>query len=218
MRSNFKLNKVNIWWWLLTTFAFARIALYILDPFLFNFSIKEFDFKIYLHFTFQANLMGLIIGIFLITKKDSINVQNFKILSIVSLLIACIVFWTIIFPERGTKYYTLFSFIETTVSHGLIPFLIIIAFLIDCKNRKNSFKLKMIKTTLLLMIFPILWLIMAVIIYYTIDYPIYSFLDFNNKSIFKIIIYITTISVLFISFSIFFIWLNNKYVFQQKTK
>jgi hypothetical protein len=76
----------------------------------------------------------------------------------------------------------------------------------------------MIKTTLLLMIFPILWLIMAVIIYYTIDYPIYSFLDFNNKSIFKIIIYITTISVLFISFSIFFIWLNNKYVFQQKTK
>jgi hypothetical protein len=63
-----------------------------LDPFLFNFSIKEFDFKIYLHFTFQANLMGLIIGILLITKKDSINVQNFKILSIVSLLIACIVF------------------------------------------------------------------------------------------------------------------------------
>ena len=210
--------KIKWWWVLLAFFAMLGIVFTTLSSFIPDLHTFQRNFKIYLHFTSQANIMGLVVALLILANKSSAHVQRLKILALVSLTITCLVFWSLIFPKRGIGEYRLFSFVGTIIVHAITPILIVVAFLYDSIKQKNNLYLRKHLTVLLLMIYPVLWLIMAIVVYYTINYSIYSFLNFKVNPVWKSIVYILGITILFVGYSYIYLYLNNRYALKNINK
>lgn len=168
------------------------------------------------HFTFQSNMLAVIISSLVIFGKIDIGNKHFqraKTMMAVSLLVTCVIFWTLLVHKLST--YTTLGIVSTVFVHALTPTLAIFTFFFDGHKTeiKTEDKAKPWVTMLLITIFPILWLICAIIIYYSLgadaSSAIYNFLDFN-RHLTEGIIVISGLSVVYPCIAYLFQWIYNK--------
>ncbi len=148
-------------------------------------------------FTHISNVMGAFIATVMVLGIFSDKVRTYlKIFAVVNLIVTLLVYWSLVFkdeiPTTGLAWTT-----NITV-HLLTPLLMIGAFLVSALKDKEIVDLNMNwKKTFLFLAFPLTWVVLATIMYYSmgahekITDPItnlvtqegdafYGFLDFNG--------------------------------------
>ena len=163
---------------------------------------------LWFYFTFQSNFIGMITsGIITFFKVDREKpwVQRLKICMVINLTITMIVFWTILF--RDPSKYSTFTFVSTVLVHAVNPIMALIAFCWDVYKEDYAIKVN-VKTTSLLIIYPVVWLIIAVILYYAINDgehgAIYGFLSFEERPAWLVVLMVFGIGLSYAGFNFAF--------------
>lgn len=141
---------------------------------------------LWIYFTFLSNLSAFIVALLVITNKININnkhLQRAKTMMSVNLTVTAIIFWSVLSWKLGND--TAFQIVATLAVHAVTPSLALFVYFYEAKNIVAIDRRDPIKTTLLNTLFPIAWLIMAIIFYYVNgankDSAIYGFLNFKEN-------------------------------------
>lgn len=190
MKKLFK-TKLNILWAVLFAISFISIVLMISS----TYSTDDFGkglitwkeyLKFWFHFTFISNLIVVITSFIVIYNKvdfQSTWLQRLKILMIVNITLTGLVYWILLSNRVCTM--NSFQLITTIFAHALVPALSIFVFTYESLTTtiEKQNKIKKTNITLLNLLFPLVWIIIAIIIYYSLggnlSAALYNFLDYN---------------------------------------
>ena len=214
-------------WFSLLIFSFIGLILYHITSFIPSLYVKDLEHPqefwqashyMYYEVSFHSNFFVFFISlltILSIMKKNSIHTHRFKILTFSTLAIVFSMFWFYLFILRIKSFdYTPILFLTTFVVHAIVPLLYMFVYIYELKKEKIIMQLNYKKDFLLILIYPILYFIFAVIIYFAYgghpEDAIYSFLRIKNQSI--LISLILSIGVIFMFFILIFslIKISNK--------
>ena len=156
-----------------------------------------------LYFTQQSNFVAFILS-FLICFKLINNKNLIKTLSIfmfVNLTITLVIYWAVLFPKMNSHDWL--SWFRNSTLHGLTPILAVVIFIIRYvvnKVGEEEEKINIWKKSAIHLIYPILYLIFAIIFYFIIGGDkkdaIYSFLDIKTNPI-TFAIYVPSIALFY---------------------
>ena len=140
------------------------------------------------YFTFISNVIGVVffwLKSFAIKERTK-HFQRFEILAVVNLTVTMLIFWSVLAPANKTWSYP-FATIQNLFIHLITPVLIIAIFLVDIFKNKETNSLNSLKSSLINLLMPLVWITIAIIIYFSLgadkDSAIYSFLDFKNHAL-----------------------------------
>lgn len=222
-KKNWKNQKSFKMWFLLLIWSFIGLFLYHITSFIPSLYLKDLEHPqefwqanhyMYYEVSFHSNFFAFLISlltILSIIKKKYTHVHRFKIITFSMLSVVFLVFWFYLFILRiENTGYTPILFITTFVIHAIVPLLYIFIYIYEIKKEKIFVKLKNKKDFLSILIYPFLYLIFAIIIYYAYgakpEDAIYSFLRFKDQSISTSIVSI--FATIFIFLVITFIAIN----------
>lgn len=217
----------QITWYILLIVSLIALIIMWLDTYLFDTNKRYMDddgeiigkkwydeLILPFYFTHISNVMGFLMAfnwVFLIIKNNHIR-KRFEILTVTNLMLTLLVYWTILLPFGPPQ--TALGWIDNLLVHLFVPLLGLFAFLNENFFIKNKIKFKTWKDSGYHMIFPIVWLIIAMIIYISLNFDsgaaIYPFLDVVNNPVWLSIIYFLAIGICYYFITWFFIKITNK--------
>ena len=211
-----KINKVAFAsYWALFFISLTGIILTITSNFLFDQDMTQKDARsnsqenlyLFLYFTVLSNFTGLatsILVIINIISPENKHLQRFKIMAFVNLIVTMIVFWTLIFPSK--TYDNAMKLTSTLFVHAFTPLIMITAWTIDVLYRKYKVNTSYTMTASLNVIFPVTWLIMAIILYFAYGAhakdAFYPFLKLEQNAWWAGVIYILLIGFSYIGLTL----------------
>lgn len=215
-KKNWKKQKSFKIWFLLLICSFIALFLYHLTSLIPNFYVEDVEHPqefwqashyMYYEVSFHSNFFAFLISlltVFSIIRKNCIHIHRFKILTFSTFVIVFLIFWFYLFILRvESTGYTTILFITTFVIHAIVPLLYMFVYIYELKNEKIIVNLNNKKDFLLILIYPFLFFIFSILIYFAYggkpEDAIYSFLRFKYQSI------TTIIGVFFITLLIFLI-------------
>lgn len=186
-----KKNFINKKWIHVMTLALTGIILMLTYElgFYAGSRVSDENIIVWFYFTFISNVMGLVISTlktFDIYRKDSKHFQRFEVMATVNLTITMLVFWAVLAPANKTWNVPLAT-IQNIFVHLLTPLALIVMFILDATKQKPKTELSSLNTSLVNLIMPLVWIIIAIIIYFSLGADehsaIYSFLDFKGHKV-----------------------------------
>lgn len=169
---------------------------------------------IWCYFTFQSNLIAVIASAIVIFKGvelSSTHMQRFKTMMAVNLLITCGIFWSLLVSELSE--YNPLGLTSTIMVHAITPMLAIFTYFFDGYKNKIEKKSTPLMSFLLIPIYPLTWLILGIIIYYSLgrngSSAIYTFMFFDKNWVMSVAV-ISGITIAYPSFVFLFQWIYNK--------
>lgn len=165
------------------------------------------------YFTFLSNFCAFLASFFRCTGivKNEKILRRLEIFMAVNLTITMLVYWTMIFPKN--EIHSSFSFTSTFWIHVITPCMSLIVFFVHNHYYPERIAVKTIHNSLWHLLFPIVWLIIAVSLYYILggskNDAIYKFLDFNNQAWWMSIIVVTGIGIAYFGFTTLYTKLTN---------
>lgn len=211
-------KRYRLWFSLLIVSAIG-VAIMIAAAFI-DGSYKRPDWKertiIWLYFTFMSNVSAIIVSslvVFGVIRINSKHAQRAKTLMAVNLTVTSIIFWTVL--VKDIAHYPTLTIISTIAVHAITPIFAVFVYFYEAKNSiiEDKDKSSPLITMMLNTIFPALWLVMAITVYYSMgpdsESAIYGFLDFN-KNIGLSLGIIGAITVMYPSLTYGYQWICNK--------
>lgn len=186
-----KKNFINKKWLPIMSLALIGIILMLVYELGYYVGARVSDEKIivWFYFTFISNVMGLILALFKtlnIFKSESKHFQRFEIMTTTNLTVTFLVFWAVLAPHNKTWNVPLAT-IQNIFVHLLTPVALITMFVLNATKGKQRTELSSLKTSLINLIMPLVWIIVAIIIYFSLGADehsaIYSFLDFKGHKV-----------------------------------
>ena len=162
------------------------------------------------YFTFQSNVLGLafgIIAVFGLIKNKKWN-YNIRIFAAVNLTLTFIVYWTVLLPTAGAPD-GIVSWFANMFIHCITPILTVICFVFYV--RRETIKFVTWKKSLLHILYPLVWFIIAIILYYAGGakkdaYAIYGFLEFEQNAVWFSIMMVFAIGISYYGLTYLAIW------------
>lgn len=171
---------------------------------------------LWFYFTFMSNVSGLVVAIlasFDIVKSDSVHLQRFKVMATTNLTVTMIVYWTLLFGPSIDKQ-DAFSLITNLSVHLVTPMALLFAFIYEARKGNVVNKINIKKTAMINISFPLLWMVMATVLYYSLgahaNDAIYSFLRFQQNAWYMSTLIVTGIAVAYVGFTSLFTWIYIK--------
>jgi len=215
--------------WVWTLFFISSITgITLMITFIFVTPSNEFSHHnkeriiLWFYFTFQSNVLGLIISVIrFIENIRGIEHKKYHILRLMattSLVVTFIVYWAYLFPQN--PYSEPFNLIKTLFVHGFTPIMALTTFLYSNIKLKESIKSNPWKVSLFSSIYPAIWMLVAVIIYFSLgansDSAIYSFLNFSHNAAWVFPVFFFGIGSLYFFTSVLLQVIENKIAIKQK--
>lgn len=166
------------------------------------------------YFTFLSNFLAVLVSGYrsMGCGWNEKFMRRAEIFMVVNLTITMGVYWSMIFPSANIS--STFTFASTFWIHVVTPVASIIVFFLHNHNYSYKVKMKPIKTAIQNMVFPVLWLAVAITIYYSLggteNDAIYKFLNFNNQAWYLSIAFVAGIGIVYFGFTWFYTKLTNK--------
>ena len=168
----------------------------------------------FFYFTLWSNLSALIVS-FIRTMKLKANqkwLKQAEILMGVNLTVTMLVYWAIIFPTRTS--HSDFEMVSTVSVHVITPIFALWAMFVQNIKNTEVPKLHVGKVTLMNLVFPVVWLIIAIIIYYSLGSnehaAIYKFLNFSEHKWYMSVAYVVGVGVTYAGLTALYTWITNK--------
>lgn len=165
------------------------------------------------YFTFLSNLCAFLASFFRCTEiiKNENFLRRLEIFMAVNLTITMLVYWTMIFPRNEIN--SPFSFTATFWIHVITPCLSLIVFFLHNHVYAERVSVKTWRNSIWHLIFPVVWLIVAISIYYILggnkNDAIYKFLDFNHQAWWMSILVVSGIGIAYYLFTALYTKITN---------
>ncbi|CAM9116161.1 hypothetical protein MYMA111404_01810 [Mycoplasma marinum] len=126
------------------------------------------------YFTFQTNLIVFIFlllrGLGIIKPKEKLSHKLFQLITVVNITITMCVYWTVLAPFSSIwthgGFPGVFKRVVTILVHFVAPVFMIITYHIDKLKKGENGVILNKKHIFYILIYPILWIVMAIIVYY----------------------------------------------------
>ena len=128
------------------------------------------------YFTIQSNILVMIylflIGLNILKPNKSKSSFIFELIVLLNISITFLVFWFLLLPQIGIDNFcsNKYSLIENILLHAVTPLFMFIIFFIRFAKTKNKNIFLNYKHFSLFLIYPIIWLLISIIIYYSSRY------------------------------------------------
>ena len=185
------------WSWVMLFFS-ALIGVLLMIIYTFVAKTEKLSHKnneaiiVWFYFTFLSNVIGLIVSSIRVFENiKGIEHKKYNILRLMattSLIVTFLVYWGYLFPghlKDNDFKIEAFNFTKTLFVHALTPIMMVVVFFYSNFRLKEAIKKSPWKESLFTSIYPFVWMIVAIIIYFALgggkNSAIYSFLNFNEK-------------------------------------
>lgn len=123
---------------------------------------------VWFYFTFISNMFAVVLGATSLFKNhsfDSKHWQRAKVMMVVNLVITFLVYWIML--AKGANWHNGLAVVQNMFVHLLTPILAVVAFLWETeKTDRSKRNISALETVAWNFIFPVVWLIVVLIVYY----------------------------------------------------
>ncbi len=218
------------WAWVILFFS-ALIGILLMIIYTFVTKTEKLGHKnnegiiMWFYFTFLSNVIGLIVSSIRVFENiKGIEHKKYNILRLMattSLIVTFLVYWSYLFPgSLKTHGMEAFNFTKTLFVHALTPIMMVVVFFYSNFKLREAIKKSPWKESLFTSIYPLVWMIVAIIIYFALggdkDSAIYSFLNFNKNPAWMFPAFFFGIGSLYFLTSLLLQVLENKIAIKQK--
>lgn len=213
-------RKIKLLWLLVALFGLVGILAATISTFVDaqkDANVQRLYVKAWLYFTFLSNLMIFIYAFLRYTRffdKYAKTMTIFKNIIATGISITCLVSWTLLVKDEvatlGGKSGPV-KVVSRIFNHTLNPIVFVGVYLLDIKINKTTLKQQHFDA-FFIMIFPMIWLLMATIIYFSLgaekEDAFYSFLAYKQNKWWMTLIYLVGITVLFGLFGVLYTYIT----------